>query len=109
MKKYFKDATYPKNFILIGTQLDEMKNKANEIVAEAEKKCKEMFNGEDSSFAFDLRYIPPFDKNFGELMRLQGVAAEHVRFKNGYRGYIILDVRKNIYAFNLRKNNSLYQ
>jgi len=96
MEKYFKDSTYPRNFILIGTQLDEMKNKANAIVAEAEKKCKEIFNSEDSSFAFDLRYVPPFDKNFGELMRLQGVAAEHVRFKDGYKGYIILDVSEFI-------------
>ena len=42
------------------------------------------------------RKATQFDKNFGELMRLQGVAAEHVRFKDGYKGYILINVSEFI-------------
>lgn len=92
MKNIFVNATYPKNFILLGMQIDELRCKAEVIVSEAFERFEEIFNGEVASFPFDLRYVPPFDKSFPELMRLQGVAAENVRFKDSYRGYIILDV-----------------
>lgn len=94
MKDLFINSIYPKNFILLGTQMDELQNKAEVIVSTAYEKFTELFNGEVASFSFDLRYVPPFDKSFTELMRLQGVAAEHVRFKNGYKGYILLDLNE---------------
>lgn len=92
MKSLFINSTYPKNFILLGTQMDELRNKAEVMVSFAHEKFPEVFNGEVYSFPFDLRYVPPFEKTFTELMRLQGIAAENVRFKASYKGYIILDV-----------------
>jgi len=92
MTDLFENIPNYKNFILLGTQLDELKRKAHAIVSEAEQKCNCIFNGETAAFEFNLRYTPPFEKNFRELMRLQGVAAENARFKDEYRGYIIIDV-----------------
>lgn len=92
MKSIFVNSTYPKNFILLGTQMDELRNKAEVIVSIAHEKFADVFNGEVFAFPFDLRYVAPFEKTFTELMRLQGIAAENVRFKAGYKGYIIIDV-----------------
>lgn len=92
MKSIFINSTYPKNFILLGTQMDELRDKAEVIVSMAHEKFADVFNGEVSSFSFDLRYVAPFEKTFTELMRLQGIAAENIRFKAGYKGYIVIDV-----------------
>ena len=75
MGKYFKNNFYPQNFILL-TTAENKYQAVDEIVNEAVLTVPEKFNGRRKSFPFELRYVPPFDKNFRELKRLQGTAAE---------------------------------
>ena len=73
MGKYFKNNFYPQNFILL-TTAENKYQAVDEIVNEAVLTVPEKFNGRRKSFPFELRYVPPFDKNFRELKRLQGTA-----------------------------------
>ena len=79
MGKYFKNNFYPQNFILL-TTAENKYQAVDEIVNEAVLTVPEKFNGRRKSFPFELRYVPPFDKNFRELKRLQGTAAEMAGF-----------------------------
>lgn len=91
MGKYFQSGFYPQNFILLGS-LEEQQAQADQIVQEAVTLFPGEFNARRKSFPFELRYIPPFDKAFGELKRLQGAAAEEAGFRDEYRGYIVIDL-----------------
>lgn len=92
MNKYFKRGFYPKNFILLGSDIDTLKIISEEIIDEAEKTFTDEFTGSRFSFPFELRYTPPFDKSFNELKRLQSIAADNSGYKDQYRGYIVIDV-----------------
>ena len=91
MKKYFKSSFEPRNIILLGS-MDYQRKIANQIVQEAAMLFPELFNGKRASFSYELRYVPPFDKAFNELKRLQGIAAEEAGFRDEFRGYIVMDV-----------------
>lgn len=91
MGKYFQSGFYPQNFILLGSSEDQ-RGQANQIVQEAVTLFPGEFNARRKFFPFELRYIPPFDKAFSELKRLQGTAAEEAGFRDEYRGYIVIDL-----------------
>lgn len=71
MGKYFKNNFYPQNFILL-TTAENKYQAVDEIVNEAVLTAPEKFNGRRKSFPFELRYVPPFDKNFRELKLASG-------------------------------------
>ena len=58
------------------------------------------FNGDCLFFKFTLRYCPPYEQDrFRELKRLQEVAYSNVRFKNEYKGFIVIDITEWIGHF----------
>lgn len=85
------NSRFPKNYILLGNA-PQQKKQAEDLVAEAEKQFPQCFEGRKKSFFFELRYAPPFDKDFRELKRLQGVAADAAGRRDEFRGYIIIDL-----------------
>lgn len=52
----------------------------------------DFFEGERNSFIFELRYTEPFEKQFAELQRLQGLAAKYAGRRNEFQGYIIINL-----------------
>ncbi len=80
------------NFILMGPDFEELKKKADAIVAEAVELFPEKFMGKISAFPFELRYTPPYEKPFLEIKRLQGTAAQKAGWRKEFKGYIIIDV-----------------
>lgn len=91
MEFYCKENFGPENFILLGS-LDDQKKYAENIVSEISAGFPQLFEGTKKFFCFELRYVPPFDKNFGELKRLQGIAAEAAGRRNEFKGYIIINL-----------------
>ncbi len=81
-----------KNFILMGSDFEELTTKADAIVSEAVELYPESFSGERAYFQFELRYTPPFEKSFLEIKRLQGTAAQKAGRRRDFRGYIVIDV-----------------
>lgn len=84
-------AFYPEHCILLG-DLMLQKAQALSIIAEAKEKFPEKFAGKKDYFAFELRYVPPFDKSFRELKRLQGEAAVAAGRRDEFSGYVILNL-----------------
>lgn len=89
--KYFTQDFYPENFILLGSR-DFRSKLAEEIVKEASTFFPEKFGGETPCISFELRYVPPFEKKFTELKRLQWTAKEAAGRRDEFRGYIIIDM-----------------
>ncbi|MCD7858619.1 MAG: hypothetical protein LUH51_00385 [Firmicutes bacterium] len=81
----------PENVLLLGNGAPQ-KARAEAIVSEAKKQHPEWFEGNKPSFCFELRYAAPFDKSFGELKRLQGIAAEAAGRRDTFHGYILIDL-----------------
>lgn len=96
MNTYFGDKFFPKNFILLGSNVDELECKAGDIVAEANKLFPKSFCGDRSAFPFEFRYVPPFEKSYGELKRLQGTIANYAGRRSEYCGYILIDMNSYI-------------
>ncbi len=92
MKQYFGNNFYPKNFILLGPNVNELEEEAALIIKEAASRFPCEFSGKRHSFPFELRYVPPFDKAFNELKRLQGTAAVNAGYKDTFKGYIVVDL-----------------
>lgn len=65
---------------------------AKKIISEAVTYFPEKFDGTDSSFFFELRYVPPFDKGFTELKRLQATAAVIGGRRSDFKGYIVINL-----------------
>lgn len=78
------------NFILVG-EPDAMLAQAERIVSDAKIQFPGQFEGNLDSFSFNLRYTPPFERNFLELKRLQGTAAEVAGRRDEFKGYIIIN------------------
>lgn len=91
MESCFNEALYPQNFVLLGTP-ERQKGLAERIVSDANTRFPEMFEGKKPFFFYELRYVPPFDKEFYELKRLQGTAAEAAGRRDEFRGYVIIDL-----------------
>lgn len=83
--------TCPENYILLGNP-DFHRSYGNFLVSEAQARFPECFEGNEKSFPFELRYVAPFDKEFYELKRLQGMAAEVAGRRDAFRGYIVIDL-----------------
>lgn len=83
--------SYRKNIILIGNS-DALRAHAEMIISKAKEQHPEKFEGNRDFFYFDLRYVAPFDMNFKELKRLQGIAAEAAGRRNEFRGYICMNL-----------------
>lgn len=81
----------PENYILLGTPLTRQSD-IESIVHDAKTQHPEQFAGKKDSFAFELRYTESFDKNFMELKRLQGTAAEAAGRRDEFRGYIVINL-----------------
>ena len=96
MNIYFGDKFFPKNFILLGSNADELGCKAGDIAAEANKLFPKSFCGDRSVFPFEFRYVPPFEKPYGELKRLQGTIANYAGRRSEYCGYILIDLNSYI-------------
>ena len=81
----------PENYILLGTPLTR-KSDIESIVHDAKVQHPEQFEGNKDWFAFELRYSESFDKEFKELKRLQGTAAEAAGRRDEFRGYIVINL-----------------
>jgi len=92
MSKHNTNYASVKNYILLGNTMDTLKSQAKNIANQVRISCPAAFNAEKSGIAYVMKYIPPFDKHFDLLFRLQGIAAEEARFQDEYRGYILVDV-----------------
>ena len=77
----------PENIILLGNY-DSQTSYMHSVIAEEKAYHPEKFEGNSDWFDFELRYIAPFDKNFCELKRLQGTAAEVAGRRAEFKGYI---------------------
>ena len=84
--------SYITNYILLGSNLRDMEEESVQLVQEAALQTPEGFLGKRQSFPFELRYVPPFDKTFHELKRLQGTAAVNAGYRNTFKGYIVMDL-----------------
>lgn len=82
---------YSENYVLLGKPY-EQQGSIQCIVDEYKDKHSDFFEGERDSFVFELRYTEPFEKQFTELKRLQGLAAECVGRRNEFKGYIIINL-----------------
>lgn len=89
--RYLKENFYPENFILLGSA-GRLKEQAEDIVSEAVECFPERFEGLEPCFEFEMRYTPPFEKNFHELKRLQCIAAKTAGRRDEFRGYIVIDL-----------------
>ena len=94
MAEFFKkNRFYPQHFFLKCTGGCELEFTADRICREAVQLSPASFNGDKPYFRFILRYCPPYEQDrFRELKRLQEVARSHTRFKDEYRGYIVIDL-----------------
>jgi len=86
-----KTNIYCENYILFGKP-DTQRLHAEKTVSEAKRRFPDRFEGKSDSFFFDLRYTPPFERNFLELKRLQGTAAEAAGRRDEFKGYIIINL-----------------
>lgn len=84
---YYEDL----NYILLGHP-DDQRLYAEKIVSEIKQREPHNFEGIQDSFSFELRYVPPFEKSFHELKRLQGTAAVVAGRRDEFMGYIIIDL-----------------
>ena len=85
------DRFQPKNYILLGDSRS-CASHGEAIVAKMKSCCPQTFEGNADSFSFVFDYVPPFDKEFYELKRLQGTAAKNAGRRDEFRGYVILDL-----------------
>lgn len=92
MQIFNKNKFFPQNFLLSDCG-ESRENIIEQICSEAYRISPCSFNGECLYFKFILRYCPPYEQDrFRELKRLQAVARSNVRFKYGYKGYIVIDI-----------------
>lgn len=82
---------YSENYVLLGKPYEQQEI-IQCIVNEYKDKHSDFFEGERDSFVFELRYTEPFEKQFTELKRLQGLAAEYAGRRNEFKGYIIINL-----------------
>lgn len=82
---------YSENYVLLGKPYEQQES-IQCIVDEYKNKHSDFFEGERDSFVFELRYTEPFEKQFTELKRLQGLAAECAGRRNEFKGYIIINL-----------------
>lgn len=82
---------YSENYVLLGKPYEQQES-IQCIVDEYKDKHSDFFEGERDSFVFELRYTEPFEKQFTELKRLQGLAAEYAGRRNEFKGYIIINL-----------------
>lgn len=82
---------YSENYVLLGKPYEQQEI-IQCIVDEYKDKHSDFFEGERDSFVFELRYTEPFEKQFTELKRLQGLAAEYAGRRNEFKGYIIINL-----------------
>lgn len=85
--------TMSENIILLGNY-DSQTAYVHSIIAEQKTHHPEKFEGNKDWFDFELRYIAPFDKNFCELKRLQGTAAEAAGRRAEFKGYIVINLNE---------------
>ena len=83
----------PENIVLLGNY-DTQTSYVRSIVAEEKTHHPEKFEGNRDWFEFELRYTPPFEKNFCELKRLQGTAAEAAGRRAEFKGYIVINLNQ---------------
>lgn len=83
----------PENNILLGNY-DLQIFYVHSIISEEKTHHPEKFEGNKDFFDFELRYIAPFDKNFCELKRLQGTAAEAAGRRAEFKGYIVINLNE---------------
>lgn len=83
----------PENIVLLGSY-DTQTSYVHSIVAEEKTHHPEKFEGNRDCFDFELRYTAPFDKNFCELKRLQGTAAEAAGRRAEFKGYIVINMNE---------------
>ena len=82
---------FSEHYILFG-RIHKRKGDIDAIISENKRNQPEIFEGKEEFFEFEFRYTEPFDKNFTELKRLQGLAAGFAGRRNEFRGYIVIDL-----------------
>lgn len=92
--RYFCNGNLLYNFILLGEDSIFFESEPSAIVKEALATFPDFFLGNCPMFKFELRYIPPYERDFRELKRLQGTAAQNAGYREGFCGYIIIDVNE---------------
>lgn len=84
---------FPQHFLLTVDSDVNPNSQAETICKEAFKLAPECFNGESLFFKYVLRYCHPYDyERFRGLKQLQETARSKTRFKDEYRGYILIDI-----------------
>lgn len=84
---------FPQHFLLTSDSDVNLNNQAETICKEAFQLSPESFNGEKLFFKYILSYCQPYEyEKFQGLRRLQEVARSNTRFKDEYRGYILIDI-----------------
>lgn len=83
----------PENYILLGDSGTQTA-KVHSIIFEGKKHHPEKFEGNRDCFEFELRYAAVFDKNFNELKRLQGTAAQVAGRRAEFKGYVIINMNE---------------
>lgn len=83
----------PENIILLGNY-DSQTAHVYSIISEEKAHHPEKFEGNRDFFDFELRYAAPFEKNFCELKRLQGTAAEAAGRRAEFKGYIVINLNE---------------
>ncbi len=93
---------YAQSIVILGNT-ETAVQRAEELVDKQAEGFPDRFSGRRRLIPFKLRYVPPFDKGFTELKRLQGVAADYAGFSDEYRGCIAIDLSEY-----LAHENELY-
>ncbi len=93
MSIFYKNKFFPQNFILLSDDEESLDDQIEQICSEAFRISPDSFNGECLYFKFIFRYCLPYEQNrFHELKRFQETARSNIRFKDEYRGYIVIDI-----------------
>lgn len=84
------------NYILTGSDRKDVWAKAEEIVQEAKITQPECFNTDTAAIRYEMKYVPPFERNFDHLKKIQVDTSRAAPLFYEYNGYMIIDLTKYI-------------
>lgn len=80
------------NYILTGSDREKIWDKADEIVRENVNNYPGYFNTDIASIPYEMRYVPPFEREFNELRNIQIASSSAASLFHEYNGYMIIDL-----------------
>ena len=84
------------NYILAGSTRRILQDEAKKITKTAYQCHPGSFNTDRPALPFILRYVPPYEKDFTELKKIQVKASLTARMFHEYHGYMIIDLSEYI-------------